>query len=83
MFSLQALRRYLTTGNGRLPPDEPAPGERQLSRIGVSQTQPEDIAGDLCKVPTTVTTSNRYTRQQHQTLSAVIAYFGKLGLQSD
>ena len=41
---------------GRLPPDGPAQSERQLSRIGVSQAQPEHGAGDFGKVPSLDTT---------------------------
>ncbi len=37
---------------GRLPSDGLRQRERQLSRTGVSQAQPEHGAGDLCKVPT-------------------------------
>ena len=36
----------LLTALGRLPSEGPGQGERQLSRIGVSQAQPEHGAGD-------------------------------------
>ena len=42
------------TERGRLPSEEPAKGERQLSRIGASQAQPEHGAGDFGKVPISV-----------------------------
>jgi hypothetical protein len=38
---------------GRLPSEGSAQGERQLSRMGVSQAQQEDVADDFGKVPTT------------------------------
>ena len=36
---------------GRLPSNAPAQGERQLSRIGASQAQPEHGASDFGGVP--------------------------------
>ena len=42
----------MVTAEGRLPSYGLPKGERQLSRIGVSQTQPEHGAGDFGKVPT-------------------------------
>jgi hypothetical protein len=39
---------------GRLPSDGPAQGERQLSKIGATQEQPEHGASDFGCVPTTV-----------------------------